>query len=321
MKILRPNPLVILMTDLRLMAKSLPPLTWFRAFESAARHLSFTAAAEELGVTQSAISQHVRSLEIRFDTILFFRKARGLALTDAGRRLLPDISTAISHIASVANTFEASSPDNVITIATSVSFAQWYLVPKLNEFLTVNPSSSVRIVSTVWPDEFVSTSADAEIRFGAKKQVGKNARRLEPDQLILVASPQLVKPSREGLDWDSLRQYPFIKTVGTSNTWKYWTGKVGVKSEVHGNIYVDSYGMAVDFARRGAGVALTNSLIAAPSLANGELNIVYPQSVKPIDGYFLAINSRGNEDQVQSFAKWLESNVQDIAGKIPKNPK
>ena len=107
------------------MARALPPVAWFRAFESAARHLSFTAAAEELGLTQSAISQNVRSLEVRFSTILFERKPRGLALTDAGRRLLPDVTAAMGSLSNAAGIFEGASESGLLTVAASVSFAQF----------------------------------------------------------------------------------------------------------------------------------------------------------------------------------------------------
>ena len=111
------------MAPLRLMSRSLPPLTWFRAFEAAARHLSFTAAAQELGLTQSAVSQHVRSLELRFGQMLFARKPRGLALTDAGRRLLPAVAKAIGGLAEASALFEPARPDSLLTVATSVSFS------------------------------------------------------------------------------------------------------------------------------------------------------------------------------------------------------
>ena len=87
------------------MANSLPPLTWFRAFEVAARHLNFTSAAEELNVTQSAVSQHVRALEQRFGVQLFERKARGLALTKSGRQLLPYVSGAVEELSKATKMF------------------------------------------------------------------------------------------------------------------------------------------------------------------------------------------------------------------------
>jgi len=105
------------------MAKSLPPLTWFRAFEAAARNLSFTAAADEIGMTQSAVSQHVKALESRLGVALFIRKARGLALTDDGRKLIPQVASALGTLTAASRIFETGTTQNLLTVATSVSVA------------------------------------------------------------------------------------------------------------------------------------------------------------------------------------------------------
>ncbi|MEO0719011.1 MAG: LysR family transcriptional regulator, partial [Pseudomonadota bacterium] len=114
------------------MPRGLPPLTWFRAFEAAARHLNFTSAADELGLTQSAISQHVRSLEMRLGVQLFRRNPRGLSLTDDGRRLAPQVGSAIAMLASAAASYDAGPSERLLTVATSVSIAQWILAPHLS---------------------------------------------------------------------------------------------------------------------------------------------------------------------------------------------
>ena len=135
------------------MAKSLPPLTWFRSFEAAARNLSFTAAAEEIGLTQSAVSQQVKSLELRLRVPLFVRQARGLMLTDDGRRLLPEISAALDALAGAANRFEAGPVENLLTVATSVSVAQWVIAPRLPDFTARHPNIRLRLLSAIWPDD------------------------------------------------------------------------------------------------------------------------------------------------------------------------
>ena len=297
------------MARLWLMRRSLPPMAWFRSFESAARHLSFTSAATELGVTQSAISQNVRALENKLATPLFLRKARGLALTDAGRQLLPDISTAMSHISNAVRTFETPSPDKLITVAMSASFAQWCLVPQFPDFQKKFPHIRVRIITTVWPDDFLASSADVEIRFGSKKHVGHRAERLKPDNLILVASPKILPKGKKEIDLQTL---PFIQTVGTSNTLQYWTEKSGLDLDTTPRLFADTYGLAVDFAENGAGVALVSSLIAAPSLAKGRLRKIHPAAIEPIDGYYLAANNKAANPQITDFTHWLKSQITTI---------
>lgn len=299
------------------MSKPLPPLAWFRAFESAARHLSFTAAAAELGVTQSAISQNVRALENTMDTALFLRKARGLALTDAGRQLLPDISTAMSHISNAMHGFTAPPTQTLITIATSVSFAQWFLAPLLPKFKTDHPDIAIRIITTVWPDDFIASSADIEIRFGSEKQVGYDAKAIEPDHLILVAAPSLL-PAKTMLSLEeisALKGMSYIQTVGTSNTWKYWSQTLAHKRpfSIIPSLFVDSYGLAVDCARHGAGIALVSAIIAAPCLADGSLIKFHPSAVEPIDRYYIAVNDPHENPALSAFTHWLAGQIKSYS--------
>ncbi len=284
------------------MARSLPPLTWFRAFECAARHLNFTAAADELGLTQSAVSQQVRSLELRFGVPLFQRKARGLALTDEGRRLLPDVSSALGVLAATARAFDTGPAEGLLTVATSVSFAQWYIAPGLPRFLSANPGVRVRIVSTIWPDDFHASVAEVEVRFGSNALVGKGAERLLPDELIAVAAPA------RAADLQSLRDQSLIEAVGTSEGWAAWAIHCSYPEKLEPSLFVDSHGLAIDLARSGAGVALTSSLLAAPSLAEGALVQVHPQALPSEDGYFLATRPRKDEGP-QRFAAWLKAEI------------
>ena len=169
----------------------MPPLTWFRAFEAAARCLSFTGAASELGMTQSAVSQQIRLLEQRLGVALFRRLARGIELTDEGRRLIPKVSGAIETLEDVTREFDSGSEGPDLTIAASVSMIQWYLAPGLPRFRRRHPQSVIRLINTTWPDEFHRPIADVEIRFGSEAMVGKGATRLTPDESILVAAPGL----------------------------------------------------------------------------------------------------------------------------------
>ena len=189
------------------MTKSLPPLNWLRSFEAAARHLSFTAAAEELALTQSAISQQVKSLETRIGAALFVRHARGLALTDTGRRLLPEVEAPLQGLASAMNRLEAGPKKGLLTIATSVSVAHWIIAPRLPDFKAQFPNLRVRLLSAIWPDDFHSIRADVEIRFGSAKQAGPGAEPLQPNRLIALKSPRLR---------GRLQDLPLIEAVGTS---------------------------------------------------------------------------------------------------------
>ncbi|UWQ13054.1 LysR family transcriptional regulator [Aliiroseovarius sp. M344] len=274
------------------MSKSLPPLTWFRAFEAAARHLSFTAAAEEIGMTQSAVSQQVKALETRLRVALFTRHARGLSLTDGGRRLLPQVGAALDKLTAATEIFDSGTVENQLTVAASVSIAQWVIAPHLRGFTVAHPTTHLRFLSAIWPDDFVSARADVEIRFGSKKQVGRNAELLTPNRLIALKSPAL-KGEFEDL--------PLIEAVGTSGGWRGWGNAIGGTPKP--TLFADSYGMALHMASHGHGVALVSELLVRHAISTGQLEYAHPASVEAQEGYYLSIKE-GNET-ASRFRSWL----------------
>lgn len=280
------------------MTKTLPPLAWFRAFEAAARRLSFTAAAEEIGMTQSAVSQHVKALENRLGAPLFIRHARRLSLTDDGRKLLPQVGSALETLAAATQTFETGPTQNLLTVATSVSVAQWIIAPRLAEFSERFPNTRLRFLSTIWPDDFHSVRADIEIPFGSQKQFGRGALLLEPSGLVAVKSPSL-----EG----ALHTLPLIESVGTSNGWHTWPWGDGPDRTPH--MYVDSFGAALTMAMHGNGVALVSEVLAQSALKSGQLIRAHDKSAPCKEGYFLRDNKTG-PTSVQ-FGDWFLEQVQN----------
>lgn len=283
------------------MGRSLPPLGWFRAFESAASHQSFTAAAEELGMTQSAVSQQIRSLESRLGCQLFERKPRGIALTDDARKLLPEVRRAIDTLRSATAPYEEQ-PTGLLTIATSVSVAQWYLAPMLPRFTRKYGHLDVRLMTTVWPDT-MSESTDVQISFG----VDDGHEALGDNKLVLVAAPSLVAGELLPLSDETFSRYPLIQAVGTSDTWANQAQQFSMAAEAASLLYVDSHGLAVDMARFGSGIALTSELIAMPLLADGELVKVRPESPTAQDGYSIRLVSETTA--AVEFVEWLQSQV------------
>ncbi|MFD0860151.1 LysR family transcriptional regulator [Roseovarius aquimarinus] len=274
------------------MAKALPPLTWFRAFEAAARALSFTAAAEELGMTQSAVSQHVKALETRLGVRLFIRRPRGLALTDDGRKLLPQVGAALDTLAAAARGFETGPAEDLLTIASSISMAEWVIAPHLSEFKARAPGLRIRFISTIWPDDFHAVRADVEIAFGSAKQVGRNATLLEPNRLIALKAP--------GLDGGPA-DLPLIEAVGTSDGWHRWPESAG--GALRPEIFVDSYGAALTMARAGNGVALVTELLAHHALAAGTLVRAHAAQLPSAEGYHLRVSL--GDTAAQLFRDWL----------------
>jgi LysR family transcriptional regulator, glycine cleavage system transcriptional activator len=274
------------------MAKALPPLTWFRAFEAAARRLSFTAAAEEIGMTQSAVSQHVKSLESRFGVVLFIRQARGLSLTDDARKLLPQVEAALETLAAASRTFETGPSHNLLTVASSVSVAQWMIAPRLATFTEQHPNVRLRFLSTIWPDDFQNVRADVEIPFGSEKQFGPSAEAYGAKGLMALKSPKLK---------GALHELPLIETVGTSTGWDSWP-----KSRERGykpQIFVDSFGAALNMAVNGNGVALVSEVLAQVALQTGQLVKAHDATIACQEGYYLRINEQNTV--ADQFRDWL----------------
>ena len=274
------------------MVKALPPLAWFRAFESAARRLSFTAAAEEIGMTQSAVSQHVKSLETSLGVALFIRRPRGLSLTDDGRKLLPQVSSALETLTVAARNFDTVPSKNVLTVAASVSIAQWLISPRLNEFTNKNPEINIRFLSTIWPDDFHTVRADVEIPFGSQIQFGRNATRLEPSGLIAIKSPKLS---------GTIESSTLIESVGTSDGWKLWAESVG--GNPMPKIFVDSYGAAMNLAINGNGIALVSNILAQDAIRSGKLIMADKTLLTCNEGYYLRFNDKNL--LAKQFHDWL----------------
>ena len=274
------------------MVKALPPLAWFRAFESAARRLSFTAAAEEIGMTQSAVSQHVKSLETSLGVALFIRKPRGLSLTDDGRKLLPQVSSALETLTVAARNFDTVPSKNVLTVAASVSIAQWLISPRLNEFTNKNPEINIRFLSTIWPDDFHTVRADVEIPFGSQKQFGRNATRLEPSGLVALKSPKFS---------GNIESSTLIESVGTSDGWKLWAESVG--GNPMPKIFVDSYGAAMNLAINGNGIALVSNILAQDAIRSGKLIMADKTLLTCNEGYYLRYNDKNL--LAKQFHDWL----------------
>jgi LysR family glycine cleavage system transcriptional activator len=274
------------------MKTSLPPLTWFRSFEAAARALSFTAAGDEIGMTQSAVSQQIKALETRLRVQLFQRLPRGLALTDAGRKLLPEVEAALAMLVAATDTHLAPPSENTLTIAASVSLIEWVISPHLPEFQAFYPNAKIGFQATIWPDEYNAPKADIELRFGSAKQVGAGAIAL-PNALVPVRAPGL----RGRID-----QLPLIQTVGTSVGWKNWGDLVGVKG-LTSAITVDSYGIALKLAMDGVGVALLNRLVARKALNSGAVVLADPTSIPGKEGYFLSQLS--DRPLAHAFNEWM----------------
>src|SRR5215469_5788038 len=174
----------------------LPSLNGLRAFEAAARHLSFTRAASELNVTQTAISHQIKRLEEELGVRLFVRQNRALELTSEARDYLPGIRAAFNDLRLATDRLLQKGNDNVLTVSTIASFAAKWLLPRLGTFQEANPGIDVHITTSSSLVDFTRDNVDAAIRYGRGQWPGVRSAWLMADEMFPVCSPQLLKGKR-----------------------------------------------------------------------------------------------------------------------------
>ena len=166
----------------------LPPLNWLRAFEASARALSFPAAAPELHMTQSPVSQQIKSLENALGRTLFYRRVRGLELTDEGRGYLPTVQAAFATLEEGTAVLVGRNDPDVLELHANLSFAIFWLTPRLGRFMDEHPWVHLNVATSIWPQEKPSDSAAIEIVFGQGKWESRVGQRLTHDTVFPSSS-------------------------------------------------------------------------------------------------------------------------------------
>ncbi|WP_164888355.1 LysR family transcriptional regulator, partial [Mesorhizobium sp. M1A.F.Ca.IN.020.30.1.1] len=199
----------------------MPPLDWLRSFEAAARLSNFTAAAAELGLTQAAVSQHIRFLEERLKTRLFARLARGVALSPEGAAYLPHIQSAFAIIGSSTRELFEPRVLQTVTIRVPISFALLVLVPALPDLAKALPWIRLDLVTIHRPTDYDEAGSTLDIRFGNSSFSGRDADRLTVERLVPVAAPTLAGNA----EWTSL---PLLLVAGAREMWAEWFAASGL---------------------------------------------------------------------------------------------
>lgn len=259
----------------------LPPLEWIRVFEAAARLGSFTAAANELGLTQAAVSQRIRNLELHLGTQLFTRQARGVILSTQGESWLPHVQDALSLLLhSAANLFEQ--PRRKITIAASGSVIELWIVPRLGEIARRLPHVQLSLETIQHLPDYQRLEADFEIRFGTGNWPGREATRLFAEELAPVASPALVgDPSR------SWHDHPRIATSGPRAGWRDWATAMAEPAPPVPTLRFDTFVQSLRAAEAGAGVLLASVPLCRDAIAADSLRRLTERTLRMEGGYWI----------------------------------
>lgn len=294
----------------------LPPLEALRAFDAAARHLSFTRAAEELFVTQSAVSKQVIALESAMAVRLFERKTRALGLTTAGERLQRATETAFAELRAAAAELRGGD-EPTITLSTTQAFASFWLIPRLADFRRSHPGIDIRISADTRLVDLERGRFDAAVRYLQDRNAPATALRLFGDTVLPVVSPALLKKSARPLAKPAdLAHHILLVYEGEQQrrpwlSWPVWLEMAGVPDlRPAGSVSFNQYESAIRAAVDGQGVALATLALVADLLKQGKLVAPLPQRFSNPRSYYLILADRAAANPaVEPFRRWLASQV------------
>ncbi|MGM4924176.1 transcriptional regulator GcvA [Tardiphaga sp. 804_B3_N1_9] len=295
------------------MSTRLPSLNGLRAFEAAARHLSFTNAASELNVTQTAISHQIKRLEEELGLKLFIRQNRALALTPQGHDYLPGVRAAFNDLRLATDRLKRRDNDHVLTVSTLASMASKWLLPRISAFQKAHPDIDVRITTSTSMVDFKSGDVDAAIRYGRGQWLGLRADWLTADDLFPVCSPALRTGKKALLKPQDLADYTLLHSSGGyDDDWRLWLTAAGLPADIskQPGLTFDMIFMTLQAAIDGLGVAIGRTTYVEGDLAKGRLVVPFDMRM-PADAGFYLVSPEASSDsrKLKAFRDWLLSQV------------
>ncbi|WP_366556102.1 transcriptional regulator GcvA [Aquibaculum sediminis] len=304
------------------MSRRLPPLNALRAFEAAARHLSFTEAARELNVTQAAVSHQIRGLEARLGQSLFHRRNRGLTLTEAGRSYLPALTEAFDLMDKATRRLSLREEEGSLKVSALPSFAARWLLPRLARFREQHPDIDVLVSANQELSDLEAEGIDVGLRFGSGRYPGLTVERLMGDRRLPVCSPALLQGPKPLGKPEDLRHHVLLHDEvfggGIEADWQTWVRLVGLKGidPQRGPGFSDS-AMVLSAAIAGQGVALARASLAVDDLAAGLLTLPFGPSVRTrYDYWFVTTPRAAAQAKVKVFRAWMMAEAADTEARI-----
>jgi LysR family glycine cleavage system transcriptional activator len=289
------------------MPRRLPSLNGLKAFEAAARHESFTKAAEELFVTQGAVSHQVKALEAELGLRLFQRERQRLVITEAGRSYLEVVRDAFDRIAGGTERLLQRQSSGVLTVSTSPNFAAKWLVHRLGRFAGLHPGVDLRVSASLHHVDFAREDVDLAIRHGDGSWPGMHVTRLYAEALFPVCSPKLLNDLPHPLRTPSDLQHHVLLHLNSRDDWAKWLQAAGIAKTDRGRGPVlNQASMAIDAAVDGQGIALARTALAAWDLIAGRL--VRPFAIDlPVSYAYWMVCPKATADRpkITMFRDWL----------------
>ena len=288
------------------MRRKIPSTTALISFEAAARHESFTKAAEELSLTQGAICRQIASLEDFLSVELFRRSRRGVKLTEAGLSYSRRVATQLDAVERDTLSVMGQQGTNVIELAVVPTFGTQWLLPRLKDFQLKHPEVTVNLTNRTRPFLFADTDFDAAIYFGDADWSGTESHRLMGENPMPVCSPALLD-NRKLLTPEDIADLPLLQQTTRPYAWRQWFNSqhLNIPRDMTGPRY-ELFSMLAQAAMHDMGIALIPPFLIQRELAEKRLVIANPNALSSIKAYYLMIPERKVESaSLKAFRDWL----------------
>lgn len=285
---------------------SLPPLNALRAFEAAARLGSFTRAAEELFVTQAAISQQVKLLEQHLKTPLFIRQAKGLELTDAGQNYRLILTQVFHSLRTGTQELFGERGRTLLSIKVANSFAEHFLCPRLPRFIADYPNFRVRVVCAPFSNCSNDKDIDLEICNGYGDWENRQVERLTQEDWLVVCRPETLKALGPVTSAADLLEWPKLMVTGYRETWSQWFESQGVHQLPSANVMeFETSTLALQTLKNSNTILLVRSFLASDLLNSGQLVLAHPGTFSSSGSHYMIWRKGDERMKITAFSDWI----------------
>ena len=294
------------------MADRLPPLTALRAFDAAARHMSFAKAADELSVTPAALSFQIKSLEEHLGAPLFRRLNRAVELTEAGQALAPGVASGFQTLGGAWRAVQRLQDEQTLTVTAGPAFTAKWLAPRLYEFAQAHPEIELRFSASLKIMDFARDGVDVAIRFGAQGDSALFSLPLAEEWVCPVMTPELAEkyPTPESLTKAPLIFDDSISFLEPKCDWTAWFQAMGIDFQAEHGPRFSQADHAIDAALAGVGVVLGRRALVVKYIDEGTLRLPFPKALRT-GARFRFLCPKGTEDrpQVRAFREWMVTEI------------
>lgn len=298
------------------MPDRLPPLTALRAFEAAARHMSFAKAAKELFVTPAALSYQIKQLEEHLGVTVFRRLNRAVELTEEGAVLYPAVAEGFEHLRRGVRDLGRMQNDAVLTITAGPAFTAKWLAPRFFRFADAHPEFELRFVATLKTLDFNIDGVDAAIRYGPAPDERYYSEVLTREYLTPVCAPSRLDEFVPGgrIDTTHLLHDESMDFLLNPPNWQAWADLTGIDSDVSHGARFTNADHAIDVALEGGGVALGRMVLVARYLDHGRLVAPFPAAIEASAKYhFLCPKGQEDKPRIKALLAWIREEIDDVA--------